>query len=71
MGTVLGLLALLVTGVLVALGLMHLGFLLLDRLNHKRTPPPRPLSPTERLALLAEAEALAPHNHCDCKHHDH
>jgi hypothetical protein len=73
MGTVLGLLVLLVAGVLVALGLLHLGFLVIDRINPNPKPPPRPLSPTERLAFLAEVEALdrKPGTDDCCKHHDH
>jgi hypothetical protein len=71
MGLVLGLLVLLVVGVLVAFGLLHLGFLFIDRINPNPKPPPRPLSPTERLAFLAEMEALNRHNHHDCNHHDH
>jgi hypothetical protein len=69
MGTLLGLLVLLVAGVLVAFGLLHLGFLFIDRINPK--PPPRPLSPTERLAFLAELEALNKQQRCDSKQREH
>jgi hypothetical protein len=73
MGTVLGLLALLVVGVLVAFGLLHLGFLLIDRINHNPNPKPKPrtLSPAERMAFLAEMEALDRESRRTCKHHDH
>jgi hypothetical protein len=71
MSVVLGLLVLLVAGVLVALGLLHLGFLLIDRINTTPKPPPRPLSPTERIAFIAEMEALDRKSGNDCcNHHD-
>jgi hypothetical protein len=71
--TILGLLILVVSVTLGAFGALRLAFMLIDRAQPQPKPRPRPLTPAERIAFLAEMEALdrmSHHDNHDCKHHD-